>query len=163
MTTPDHHYFEAGDIRLQSGQTLPAARLAYKTYGALNARRDNTIVYPTWFASNHADNEWLIGPGRALDTERYFIIVPNSFGNGLSSSPSNQPPPSDRARFPRVMGPPGGQGPERTRQPLHRAGLEGPAGFLKKPPAATLFRHSGSALRAIIASAAPPRISSSNP
>jgi pimeloyl-ACP methyl ester carboxylesterase len=39
---------------------------------------------------------------RALDPNRYFIIVPNMFGNGLSSSPSNTPPPLDRAAFPNV-------------------------------------------------------------
>jgi len=38
----------------------------------------------------------------ALDPARYFIVVPNMLGNGLSSSPSNTPPPYDRARFPRV-------------------------------------------------------------
>ena len=38
----------------------------------------------------------------ALDPRKYFIIVPNMFGNGLSSSPSNTPAPFDRARFPRI-------------------------------------------------------------
>ena len=38
----------------------------------------------------------------ALDPAKYFIVVPNMLGNGLSSSPSNTPPPFDRARFPRV-------------------------------------------------------------
>ena len=38
----------------------------------------------------------------ALDPAEYFIIVTNMFGNGLSSSPSNMPPPFDRARFPAV-------------------------------------------------------------
>jgi homoserine O-acetyltransferase len=38
----------------------------------------------------------------ALDPANYFIIVPNMLGNGLSSSPSNTPPPYDRARFPDV-------------------------------------------------------------
>ena len=38
----------------------------------------------------------------ALDPSRWFIIVPNMLGNGLSSSPSNTPPPYDRARFPRI-------------------------------------------------------------
>ena len=42
----------------------------------------------------------MIGPGMALDPSRYFIIIPNLFGNGLSSSPSNTPAPYDRARFP---------------------------------------------------------------
>lgn len=98
----DHEIFEAGDIALQSGRMLRNAKLAYKTYGKLNAKRDNAIVYPTWFASTHADNEWLIGPGKALDPSEYFIVVPNSFGNGVSSSPSNQPAPNDRGRFPNV-------------------------------------------------------------
>src|SRR5437879_8102393 len=44
----------------------------------------------------------MLGPGMAFDPSRYFIIIPNMFGNGLSSSPSNTPPPYDRARFPQV-------------------------------------------------------------
>jgi homoserine O-acetyltransferase/O-succinyltransferase len=59
-------------------------------------------VYPTWYSGQHYENEWLIGEGMELDPSRYFIIIPNMFGNGLSSSPSNTPPPYDRARFPRV-------------------------------------------------------------
>jgi len=94
--------FEAGDVVLQAGITLRGVRLAYKTYGSLDAERRNAIVYPTRFGGTHADNEHLIGPGRALDPSRYFIVVPNMLGGGLSSSPSNQPPPFDRARFPAV-------------------------------------------------------------
>jgi homoserine O-acetyltransferase len=85
----DYQIFEAGDVRLQSGQVFPGMQLAYKTYGTLNAAKDNAILYPTSFAAQHIDTEWLIAPGAALDPERYFIIIPNLFGNGLSSSPSN--------------------------------------------------------------------------
>ncbi len=67
----DHEIFEAGDIALQSGRMLRNAKLAYKTYGKLNAKRDNAIVYPTWFASTHADNEWLIGPGKLTSIVSY--------------------------------------------------------------------------------------------
>jgi homoserine O-acetyltransferase/O-succinyltransferase len=98
----DYQVFALGDVVLQSRQTLPDAQLAYKTYGSLNATRDNVIVYPTWYSGQHVENEWLIGPGRALDPANYFIIVPNMLGNGLSSSPSNTPPPWDRGNFPRV-------------------------------------------------------------
>ncbi|UHA75405.1 alpha/beta fold hydrolase [Paenibacillus sp. 481] len=98
----DYELYELGDVLLQSGETLPHAILAYKTYGTLNAAKNNVIVYPTWFAGQHTDNEWLIGPGKALDPEKYFIIVPNMFGNGLSSSPSNTPPPYHQANFPQV-------------------------------------------------------------
>ncbi len=98
----DYEVFDLGDFTLQHGATLRDAKLAYKTYGELNADRSNAIVYPTWYSGRHWDNEWLIGEGMALDPARYFIIVPNMLGNGLSSSPSNTPPPYDRARFPRV-------------------------------------------------------------
>jgi homoserine O-acetyltransferase len=98
----DYEVFDLGDVVLQSGATLRGATLAYKTYGKLNGRKDNVIVYPTWYSGQHVNNEWLIGQGMALDPEKYFIIIPNMLGNGLSSSPSNTPPPYDRARFPNV-------------------------------------------------------------
>jgi len=98
----DYEIFELGDVVLQSGTTLWRAKLAYKTYGKLAASGDNVIVMPTFYGSQHADNEAMIGTGRALDPARYFIVVPNMFGNGLSSSPSNTPPPLDRAAFPHI-------------------------------------------------------------
>src|SRR5918911_2077979 len=98
----DYKIFELGNVVLQSGLTLRNAQLAYKTYGTLNSRKDNAIVYPTFYGGQHAQNEPMIGSGMALDPARYFIIIPNMFGNGLSSSPSNTPSPYDRARFPRV-------------------------------------------------------------
>jgi homoserine O-acetyltransferase/O-succinyltransferase len=98
----DYEMFELGEVRLQMGETLRDAKLAYRTYGSLNEAKSNAIVYPTWYSGQHYDNEWLIGEGMALDPARYCIIVPNMLGNGLSSSPSNTPPPYDRARFPQV-------------------------------------------------------------
>jgi homoserine O-acetyltransferase len=98
----DYEIFEAGDVTLQSGATIRAAKLAYKTFGSMSASKDNVIVYPTWYSGQHYDNEWLIGPGMALDPAHYFIVIPNMLGNGLSSSPSNTPPPYDKARFPKV-------------------------------------------------------------
>ncbi|WP_018933266.1 alpha/beta fold hydrolase [Gracilibacillus lacisalsi] len=98
----DYEIFDLGDVTLQSGVTLPNAFLAYKTYGELNEKKDNVIVYPTAFGDHHVQNEWLIGNGMALDPRKYFIIVPNLLGNGLSSSPSNTPAPFDKANFPQV-------------------------------------------------------------
>jgi homoserine O-acetyltransferase len=98
----DYQIFELGDFVLQSGATLRAAKLAYKTYGTLNADKSNVIVYPTWYSGQHYDNEWLIGEGMALDPNHYFIIIPNMFGNGLSSSPSNTLEPYNQARFPNI-------------------------------------------------------------
>lgn len=87
----DYDEFELGDLRLQSGEILPDAKLAYKTYGKLNSNGDNVIVFPTAYCGDHYDNEWLIGEEMALNPDEYFIVVPNMFGNGLSSSPSNRP------------------------------------------------------------------------
>ena len=94
--------FELGDIQLQSKRCIRQAKLAYKTYGTLNAAKDNVILYPTSFAGTHEDAAWLIGAGRALDPEKYFIIIPDAFGNGLSSSPSNSAAPNNGSRFPQV-------------------------------------------------------------
>jgi homoserine O-acetyltransferase len=94
--------FEAGDTTLQSGVVLPDVRIAYVTHGRLNAARDNAIVFPTHYSGTHDSNAWAIGPGKALDPDKYFIVVPNMLGNGLSSSPSNTPAPFDGPRFPLV-------------------------------------------------------------
>lgn len=98
----DYETFDLGNVVLQSGATIRDAKMAYKTYGKLNAKKDNVIVYPTWYSAQHYENEWLIGDDMALDPRKYFIIIPNMLGNGLSSSPSNTPLPYDRARFPNV-------------------------------------------------------------
>jgi len=94
--------FDLGDFPLHSGVTLRSGKLAYKTHGQLNAAKSNVILYPTQFAGQHGDIEWMIGPGRALDPDKSFIIVLDQLGNGLSSSPSNTAPPQDRMRFPTV-------------------------------------------------------------
>ncbi len=100
MSTTQVETFALGDFAFADGQTLPNAELAYATYGTLNDARDNVVVWPTWFTGTHADHEWMIGDGEGIDTGRYFVVVPSMFGNGLSSSPSNTPPPFDGARFP---------------------------------------------------------------
>ena len=98
--TTDYQVFEAGNVALQSGLTYRSAKLAYKTYGTLNEQRNNAIVYCTSFSAHHTDIEFMIAPGAALDPTKYFIIIPNMFGNGLSSSPSNTPSPYDKSRYP---------------------------------------------------------------
>ncbi len=96
----DYKVFEAGDVVLQSGMTLRGAKLAYQTYGSLAPDKSNAIIYPTSYGAQHPDTEWLIKPGNALDPGRYFIVIPNMLGNGLSSSPSNTASPFDRGRYP---------------------------------------------------------------
>lgn len=98
----DHDTLFLGDLRLESGETLPDARLAYRTWGRLNPARDNCILFPTHCAGTHRSNAPLIGKGQALDPDRWFIVAPDLFGNGVSSSPSNTPGPRGGARFPRI-------------------------------------------------------------
>ncbi|SPO23372.1 related to homoserine acetyltransferase family protein [Ustilago trichophora] len=85
--------FNLGDFELLSGEIIPNAHIAYRTYGDASKP---AIVYPTWYSGTITDgNEWLIAlPGkephtRSLDPSQFFIIVPALFGNGESSSPSN--------------------------------------------------------------------------
>ena len=99
---PDHEVFELGEVALKSGATLPDARLAYRTYGSLNAARDNVIVLPTFYTGTHVRNEGYLRAVPALDPSRHFIVSVNLFGNGLTSSPSNTAPPFDGPRFPAV-------------------------------------------------------------
>jgi homoserine O-acetyltransferase len=100
MPVGDHEIFELGALTLQCGLTLPGARLAYKTYGMLAPDKSNVILYPTSYGAHHTDIEWLIGRQRVLDPERYFIVIANQFGNGLSTSPSNLAEPFGLGRNP---------------------------------------------------------------
>ena len=83
--------FTLENFELQSGITLPQATVVYQTYGELKLDRSNVILYPTSYGAQHPDIDWLIRPDGILDPTRWFIIIPNMFGNGLSSSPSNNP------------------------------------------------------------------------
>lgn len=96
----DARMFDLGPTTLQCGLTLPKAHIAYQTYGTLAADKSNAILYPTSYGAHHTDIDWLIGRGRVLDPERWFIVIPNQFGNGLSSSPSNLAEPYGRGRNP---------------------------------------------------------------
>lgn len=79
----------AANFPLQCGVTLTQVRVVYQTYGELARDRTNVILYPTSYGAQHTDIEWLIRPDGILDPTRWFIIIPNMLGNGLSSSPSN--------------------------------------------------------------------------
>lgn len=64
-------------------------KIAYEVYGTLNAAGDNCVLLPTYYAGTDKSYLPLIGAGRALDPARWFIVIPNMLGNGVSSSPSN--------------------------------------------------------------------------
>ena len=88
---PPLHYAELHTCKLESGSTIQNCRLGYRTFGALDAAKDNAVLFPMWFTGRSGDVGVLVGPGPGhfVDTSKYFVIVVDPFGNGVSSSPSN--------------------------------------------------------------------------
>lgn len=79
-----------------------ALRLGYRTWGRLDASGTNAILLPSYYTGTSDSYEAMIGPGRALDPGRFFILAVDLFGNGRSSSPSHAGTPAARAAFPRL-------------------------------------------------------------
>ncbi len=94
--------FDLGDVELLSGEKLTSAVLVAKTWGRLSAARDNVIVLPTYYTGTHGGYAPLVGPGNVFDANHYFVVSPNLFGNGLSTSPSNAIETNSGPRFPQV-------------------------------------------------------------
>ncbi|KAF5873380.1 putative homoserine acetyltransferase family protein [Botrytis fragariae] len=92
---PGVQRYSLGNWKLQSGQEIPDAHIAFKTFGDPSSP---AIIYPSWFSGAIADNEWLIGEDQVLNPQKYFIIITALFGNGESTSPSN----SSISPFPKV-------------------------------------------------------------
>jgi homoserine O-acetyltransferase/O-succinyltransferase len=76
-------------FEFQCGVLINDVEVVYQTYGELNSDRSNGILYPTSYGAQHSDIDWLIHPDGILDPTKWFIVIPNMFGNGLSTSPSN--------------------------------------------------------------------------
>src|SRR4051812_44910236 len=94
QNAPDHsgaikHEFIINNFKTESGKILPQAHIVYGTYGHLNAAHDNVVLLPSHYMADYHGYEWIIGPGKALDTTRLFLVATELFGNGRSSSPSN--------------------------------------------------------------------------
>ena len=87
------------ELQLESGRLLGPIRLAYETYGVLNAERSNAIlVCHAWTGDAHAAGRhseedrkpgwWddMIGPGKVIDTDRYFVVCSNVIGSCKGST-----------------------------------------------------------------------------
>ncbi len=103
IVSPQTHRFTE-PLPLQSGAVLPAYELMYETYGTLNAQRSNAVLIchalnaSHHVAGVHADAQgsviprsegwWdnMIGPGKPLDTNRFFVIGVNNLGSCFGSS-----------------------------------------------------------------------------
>ena len=78
-----------GEIELDSGKTLKEVTVAYETYGELNKEKSNAVLVchaltgdahaAGWHDGDKKPGWWeiVIGPGKALDTEKYFVICSN--------------------------------------------------------------------------------------
>ncbi len=88
-----------GTVTTEGGQTIPHARIAYESFGELNSDRSNAIlVFHALTGDSHlmgtaspghpTDGWWneIVGPGKALDTDRYFIVAPNALGGCQGST-----------------------------------------------------------------------------
>ncbi|KAB8313794.1 alpha/beta fold hydrolase [Erwinia endophytica] len=87
MNTQGFH--RTGDLCLQYGGVLEQATIGWQSFGQLNGARDNAVVLFSYYTGTHQSYYPLIGPGRALDPARWYIVLINMFGNGVSTSPSN--------------------------------------------------------------------------
>ncbi|GAA3898528.1 homoserine O-acetyltransferase MetX [Microbacterium invictum] len=106
----------SGPFRTEGGRELPGIRLAYETWGELNAARDNAVLIAHALTGDshvrgvagpgHPTDGWwgdVVGPGGAIDTDRWFVVAPNMLGGCQGSTgPSSIAPDGYEwaARFP---------------------------------------------------------------
>lgn len=79
------------ELILESGDVLRQAPVAYRTWGTLNACKNNVIVVCHALTGNTDVDDWwgpLLGPGKALDTDRYFVLAANILGSPYGSASS---------------------------------------------------------------------------
>jgi homoserine O-acetyltransferase len=84
-----HQSYSEGDLKLESGEVIRDFSISYVTHGKLNEKKSNAILMVTALSGNHHRIDFMIGPGKALDPDKYFIICTDAIGNGLTTSPSN--------------------------------------------------------------------------
>lgn len=74
-------------FKTQEGKTIVNCQVAYRTFGRLNANKSNAILWPTWFGGK--SQNLITHAGTTIDTTRFYLVLVDALGNGVSSSPSN--------------------------------------------------------------------------
>lgn len=98
-----YEFFNIGNLELEEGGVIRDCTLAFATFGELNSTKTNAILIPTWFSGTSKVMEQVyVGEDHALDPSKYFIIIVNQIGNGLSTSPHNCSLPAGQGYFPKV-------------------------------------------------------------
>ncbi|TGC09194.1 homoserine O-acetyltransferase MetX [Methanolobus halotolerans] len=108
-TVETHYYHFPSELHLDSGKLLKEVTLAYETYGNLNNEKSNAILVchaltgdahaAGWHQGDRKPGWWdsMIGPGKALDTDKYFVICSNILGGCKGSTgPSSVNPDSGK-------------------------------------------------------------------
>jgi homoserine O-acetyltransferase/O-succinyltransferase len=93
-------FADLGDFKLDNGEVIRDCRIGYRTLGTLNADKSNIILFPTWALGTTEQLLSNVGSNKLADSTKYYVILVDALGNGVSSSPSNsklQP----RMSFPR--------------------------------------------------------------
>lgn len=91
-----------GAFALESGVRLPSVTVAYRTWGRLNARGDNAVlVCHALTGSADVDRWWgaLLGPGRAFDPDRDFVVCSNVLGSCYGTTGPASPRPGGASRW----------------------------------------------------------------
>lgn len=94
-------FADIGDFKTESGETIRDCRIGYRTFGTLNSNKSNAILFPTWALGTTEQLISSFGPGKLVDSTKYYGIAVDALANGVSSSPSNsklQP----RMSFPKI-------------------------------------------------------------
>lgn len=81
--------FDIGPFAFEQGGQIDSLRIGYAAHGQLNAARDNLLLVMPGTANTRHSADGYIGPGRAFDTDRYFVVATDAIGAGTSSKPSD--------------------------------------------------------------------------
>ncbi|NBB31778.1 alpha/beta hydrolase [Cellulophaga sp. BC115SP] len=87
--TAQQKFYQLGDFKLENGQVIKDCKIGYRTFGKLNASKSNAVLVPTWFTGNSQQKSFVADPKSFVDSTKYFVIIVDALGNGVSSSPSN--------------------------------------------------------------------------
>ena len=71
---------DLGDHKLESGAVINNLRMTYITHGTLNAQKSNAILSIHGLQGNRSNQSYWVGPGKAFDPKRYFIVQPDTLG-----------------------------------------------------------------------------------
>lgn len=86
---PPHQLYQIGDFKLEAGDVIKDFAISYVTHGQLNEKKSNAVLMVTAISGNHHRIDFLIGPGKGIDTSKLFVVATDAIGNGLTTSPSN--------------------------------------------------------------------------